>query len=85
MDWRCVSASSLDQRYYKNIFVVKHMRKEWKHIGISYPKLNDTDIQNLREPLSNDKIKIAMFSMKPWKNPGLDGFPAGFYQKSWDI
>ncbi|KAI5389637.1 hypothetical protein KIW84_075072 [Lathyrus oleraceus] len=84
-DIKSWKASSLDQRYYKNVFVVKHMWKEWKHIDISYPELNDTDIQNLREPLSNDKIKIAMFSMKPWKTPGLDAFPAGFYQKSWDI
>lgn len=61
------------------------MWKEWKHTDISYPKLNDIDIQKLREPLSDDEIKVAMFSMKPWKAAGPDGFPTGLYHKPWDI
>lgn len=26
-----------------------------------------------------------MFGMTPWKVSGPDGFPAGFYQKSWSV
>jgi len=31
------------------------------------------------------EVKRAVFSTSPWKAPGPDGFPAGFYQKSWGI
>jgi hypothetical protein len=42
-------------------------------------------VRDLSEALTNDEIKNAVFSMGPWKAPGPDGFPAGFYQKSWEI
>lgn len=31
------------------------------------------------------KLKRALFDMKSWKAPSPNGFPAVFYQKSWDI
>jgi hypothetical protein len=30
------------------------------------------------------KVKIVVYDMSPWKAPRPDGFPAGFYQHSWD-
>lgn len=52
---------------------------------MSFPKMNYTDIYKLIETISDVAIKRSMFSMKPWKDPDLDGFPVGFYQKLWDI
>lgn len=31
-----------------------------------------------------EEVRKAVFEMAPYKAPGPDGFPAGFYQKSWD-
>ncbi|KAI5437485.1 hypothetical protein KIW84_023555 [Lathyrus oleraceus] len=45
----------------------------------------DQDIDELDQQVINDEIKRSLFDMKSWKVPGLDEFPAGFYQKSWDI
>ncbi|MCI35806.1 retrovirus-related Pol polyprotein from transposon TNT 1-94, partial [Trifolium medium] len=44
-----------------------------RHAAVHYLRLNE------------EKVKKAVFKMHLWKAPGPDGFPAGFYQKSWDI
>ncbi|MCH82717.1 putative ribonuclease H protein, partial [Trifolium medium] len=41
-------------------------------------------INKLGAEVTNDEVRGAVFGMNPWKAPGLDGFPAGFYQNSWD-
>lgn len=33
----------------------------------------------------NEEVKKALFDMGPWKSPGPDGYPAGFYQQNWNI
>lgn len=30
-------------------------------------------------------VRIALFSMKPWKAPGVDGIQVGFYQRHWEV
>jgi hypothetical protein len=42
-------------------------------------------IDKLAAPINIEEVKGAVFGMHPWKAPGPDGFPAGFYQKSWDV
>ncbi|CAM8962468.1 unnamed protein product [Rhodiola kirilowii] len=38
----------------------------------------------LLKEISEEEVKNAIFSMGPLKAPGIDGFPAIFYQKYWD-
>lgn len=35
--------------------------------------------------MSNEEVRKAMFHVKPCKALGPNGFPAGFYQKSWGV
>ncbi|KAK2411242.1 hypothetical protein QL285_046540 [Trifolium repens] len=37
----------------------------------------------VNENISNLEVKDALFAMAPWKAPGPDGLPTGFYQNGW--
>jgi hypothetical protein len=71
--------------FYQNLFTANPERMEWSPTPVTYPVLDANIVRDLSEPLTNDEIKNVVFSMSPWKAPGPDGFPAGFYQKSWEI
>ncbi|KAI5442837.1 hypothetical protein KIW84_011746 [Lathyrus oleraceus] len=43
------------------------------------------DLQRLYDQVSDEEVRTAVFSMKPWKAPGPDGFHARFYLKSLSI
>jgi hypothetical protein len=38
---------------------------------------------NLRRDFTDDEIGDALFHIGPLKAPGVDGFPARFYQNNW--
>lgn len=42
-------------------------------------------MEKLGKDIIYDEIKHVVFYMNPWKAPGLDGFPVGFYQNSWNV
>ena len=35
--------------------------------------------------VSSEEIKEALWTLKPFKAPGLDGLPTGFFQNAWAI
>ncbi|KAL9673458.1 hypothetical protein QQ045_029716 [Rhodiola kirilowii] len=38
----------------------------------------------LLQDITVEEIKAAVFSLGPFKSPGIDGFPAVFYQRHWE-
>ncbi|MCH79274.1 putative non-LTR retroelement reverse transcriptase [Trifolium medium] len=71
--------------YYKVLFSANGSVVNWYQTAVTFPRLHEDDLQVIRGDITNAEVKEAVFNMSPWKAPGLDGFPAGFYQKSWDI
>jgi hypothetical protein len=69
--------------YYKNLFARPDSNIQWQQTRYSYPTISELDYDQLKEDISNVEIKSALFAMDPWKAPGPDGFPAGFYQNGW--
>ncbi|PNX94494.1 ribonuclease H, partial [Trifolium pratense] len=71
--------------FYKALFSNNEHDVQWQPTNISFPRLSDDEVQEISGEIDDEEIKRAVFSMSPWKAPGPDGFPAGFYQKSWNI
>ncbi|PNY12420.1 ribonuclease H [Trifolium pratense] len=71
--------------FYKKLFTDECISRDWSQTEFSYPKLDQEVKEKLAAPISEEEVKSAVFHMSAWKAPGPDGFPAGFYQKSWEI
>jgi hypothetical protein len=52
---------------------------------MTFPALGTDILSKLDSLIESLEVKYALFDMKPWKAPGPDGYPAGFYQQAWDI
>lgn len=50
------------------------------HRGL-FPPLSNLQMKEVQKPFTMQEVKTALFIMKPWKAPGVDGIQAGFYQK----
>lgn len=48
--------------------------------NLTLPSLNQEDSTALEHPITQEEICDAISSFKPGKPPGLDGFPADWYQ-----
>lgn len=49
------------------------------------PTLSEDQKVALTLPFTDEEIKTAVFSMKPYKSLGPDGYPPMFFQKQWDM
>ena len=50
-----------------------------------FPSIDQNRMSILDSSIDNEEIRHALFQMRPFKAPGIDGFPAGFYQTQWQI
>jgi hypothetical protein len=71
--------------FYMDLFKAREDLHPWDQTNLSFPRLDHNVILKLGDDITNLEVKQAVFSMSPWKAPGPDGFPAGFYQNSWDV
>ncbi|MCH93152.1 putative ribonuclease H protein, partial [Trifolium medium] len=71
--------------FYIKLFSEDNIQREWHQTAITYPVIANDVMEKLAAPITQEEVRNAVFNMHPWKAPGPDGFPAGFYQKSWEI
>ena len=73
-------------KFYTNLFTSKNIPTERvKNYlkTIDLPKLTEEDNEILKQDISVEEIKAALWEMKPDKVPGPEGFPPEFYRHFW--
>ncbi|KAL9674665.1 hypothetical protein QQ045_002863 [Rhodiola kirilowii] len=72
--------------YFENIFQSSLSGSNlWEEeLDCIRPVISEDMNEMLLEDISDVEVRRAVFSMNPLKAPGLDGFPALFYQKNWN-
>ncbi|CAL2250971.1 unnamed protein product [Prunus armeniaca] len=57
----------------------------WRGVDYRQTRLEEADLADLSSLVSVEEIKTNVFAIGGLKTPGLDGFPAIFYQKYWEM
>jgi hypothetical protein len=70
--------------YYKDLFGPSVL-SSINISNLNMNQLSDNDRSFLTAPFSINEIKKVIFKMKHNSAPGLDGFPAEFFQNFWDL
>ncbi|KAL9675160.1 hypothetical protein QQ045_003361 [Rhodiola kirilowii] len=75
------------EEYFRRIFASnnKEGMVDWQMALNAVPNRVTEEMNNrLNEPFTLEEVRRALFQMSPTKAPGLDGFPAIFFQKHWE-
>lgn len=71
--------------HVQQMFSTSHITSNWNSIKNDCWSLSTVDLSSLDKPLMVNEITQALFSLKPFKAPGLDDFHPFFYQKYLNI
>lgn len=73
------------QNFFTNIFAGMDTGGNRQRLGGGFPNVDSNYWTGINCSITRDEVKTSLFDMAPYKAPGPDGLPAGFYQKTWDI
>ncbi|XP_061340525.1 uncharacterized protein LOC133287003 [Gastrolobium bilobum] len=87
-DW--IIDGDRNTRYYHTSTVVRRKKNKseeivWFHTSNTWPVLQGEQHGNLSMKLSVEEVKRAFFQMPALKAPGVNGYPALFFQRNWEI
>ncbi|KAA3465754.1 reverse transcriptase [Gossypium australe] len=71
--------------YFEKLFTASEMSSYEHLFGLVNKRVSDRMNEYLLKQFTEDDISNAVKSMAPLKTPGVDGFPAFFFQRFWHI
>lgn len=72
-------------QFYENLYRTEGVQNMASVIDTVPRRVTDDMNSMLNAEYTQEEIKQALFQMFPLKAPGLDGFPAHFFQRHWDV
>ncbi|XP_057444459.1 uncharacterized protein LOC130736674 [Lotus japonicus] len=82
---RDVDIARVLKNYFEDIFSSSNPSGEEELASLVADRVTEAHRSILSVPFTRDEVEEALFQMHPTKAPGVDGFPALFYQKFWPI
>jgi hypothetical protein len=69
--------------YFKELFTRDPSVNSERLLDLTQQKVTSEMNENLCKDFTDEEISDALFQIGPLKAPGVDGFPAHFYQRNW--
>lgn len=75
----------LVQDYFENFFKSDKANGAMTNTRENFPVLAQDKWNDFNKPFIDEEIKMALFEMKPFKAPGPNILPPGFFQHAWSM
>lgn len=72
-------------KHFSDLFTASEAEGDNRLLGLVEQQISNSMNAELIRPFTEDEIGQVVKSMAPLKAPGIDGFPALFYQRFWHI
>ncbi|CAL8168851.1 unnamed protein product [Prunus armeniaca] len=85
-DWveEAVGIKALAVTYFSDLFSNDHVVDSEIGFPNLFPGIDVADLRLLNRPVALEEVKASLFNIGGLKAPGIDGFPACFYQSQWN-
>ncbi|KAG6393957.1 hypothetical protein SASPL_144533 [Salvia splendens] len=76
---------SMAVTFYDDLYSEDNLHRPLYGHHSLFPSISSLHEEEIRKQYTTEDVRAALFEMKPWKAPGVDGIQTGFYQKHWEI
>lgn len=84
IDW--LQYGDCNSKFYYDLYTDPHPALDVRLPSLcEHWKLSHADRNILSRDVTLEEVRSAVFDMSPKKSPGIDGFPAIFFQKAWHL
>ncbi|KAL6199614.1 hypothetical protein ACLB2K_029398 [Fragaria x ananassa] len=71
--------------FFRKLFTAEPVEDLRVIIPSLFPEIPDADMVRMNRPITERDIHSALFRIAKFKAPGVDGFPALFFQRHWNL